>query len=399
MAEAMSWQRRGLGPWRRHILPVVIWLGASAAAGLLLMRRSGTSEQMGIAMPEQRALAALTDGRIRLLPVEVFAAVKAGQTLAVLEDERIQAALATATAEAVRLKSEVAAADDRLRNEAAVRQADYSAQARRYAVDVENERLREVELQVLLQGEVVRLEYLRLQRELYANLHAQAAVSDLKFQSADADFSALEKTVSERQRALAQVRLDLAAAQQRREEFSREHVASPALDQALAPLRDAITVQERRIDELATTSALLVLKAPLDGQVSQVLHGVGETVRAGEPIATIVATRPVAVVIYASPAQLVQFAPGTPVRLELLRTGWSRPVTRSYVQAVGPAAEPVPVRLLRNPAIPEWGWPVRIVVPVGADLLCGELIGVVAEGPGRSGGAGVAPVPNTGGAP
>lgn len=384
MAGSTTWQRRTLGNWRRQIIPVAVWLVAVGAAGTLLIRRSVTGELTGIAVPEQRAIAALADGRLRLLPVELFESVKEGQTLAVLEDDRIQAALATAAAEAARLRSEFVAAESRLTAEAAAQEADYVAQARRFAIDVENLRLREVELHVTLEADRARVEFLRLQRDLFGNLREQAAVSELRFKSAEADLAALERTISANQDVLSDVQQDLAQASRRQEEYARHHALPAELDKALDPLRAAITVQQRRIDELSAEQSLLILKCPLDGKVSQLLRGVGESIRTGEPILMIASTRPSAVMVYAAPSQLLRLGDGATVRLDLSRDGRDSKSVAAHVQAVGPTIEQLPARLWRNPSIPEWGWPVRISIPPAMDVLCGEMISVSAQsGPER----------------
>jgi len=384
VAGAMTWQRCGLGAWRRQIVPATVWIAAAGAAGLLLARRTAHCELTGLTVPEQRSVAALADGRVRLLPVDVLASVEEGQTLAVLEDERIEAALATASAETVRLRTEVAAAESRCLTEAAARQLDHFAQARGYAGDLEKLRLRESELRVALEGDRTRLDFLRVQCESYARLRGQGAVSELRAQSAQTDYAAAERKVTENAGALSQIREDLAEARRRQEEFTQARLLQPEVEKVLAPLRAAITVQERRVDELSARRALLVLRCPLDGQVSQVIRGVGESVRAGDPILTLVSSRPSAVVVYATPTQLPRLQSGSRVRLDWRQDGTGAKTIDSRVLAVGPVAEQLPARLWRSPSVPEWGWPVRIAIPAAMDVLGGEMVGVSAAGDART---------------
>ena len=324
MAQSVTWQGHAIWRWRRHALPLLVWLVAVAAAGWLFIHRSSTCELTGIARPEQRDVAALTNGRLRLVPVGLLDSVKEGQPLAVLEDDCLQASLATAAAEAARLRAELVAVEDRLTIDAAVQQADHMAEARRYAVDVESARLREIELQVTIETNRIKLEFLRLQKDLLSNLRGQRAVSELRFRSAEADHKAQEKNIAENQKALTQVRQDLEQARQRQESFAQNHVVPRAIDKALEPLRAAVTVQERRITELSLERSMLVLKSPMDGVVSQLLRGVGESVRTGEPILTVASPRPSAVVAYATAGQAVQFEAGSHVRLEVVREGLAR---------------------------------------------------------------------------
>lgn len=376
MAQTLSWQGHRVRRWRRHVVPAAVWLLAAAVAGGLLLHQSTTYALVGIAHVQQRAVAAQTDGRLRFVPVTLFDAVKAGQTLAVLEDDRIQALLATAAAEVARLRSELAAAEDRLAVEAAVQEAKHLTDARGYAVDVESNRLREIELQITLEADRVRLDYLRLQRDLLANLNEQRAVSDLRFRAAEAEYRALETRIGENEKALAEVRLALEQARQRQELFTQHHVEPPSVTKALEPLRAAVTVQERRIAELAVDRSLLVLTSPIDGVVSQLLRGAGESVRNGEPILTIAPTRASAVMAYASAAQLPRLQPGASVRLVVNREGSAGQSVDTRVQALGPTVEQLPPRLWRSPTVPEWGRPVMIAVPPVLGISGGELVGV-----------------------
>lgn len=376
MADAVKWQSYGLSRWRRHLIPVVVWLAASGGAVWLFAHRAQRCELVGIARGEQRQVAALTNGRLRMVPVVLFEAVKAGQTLAVLEDDRIRAALATAEAETARLRAELVATENRLTAEAALQDADQMAEARRFAIDVEGARLRELELRVALETDRITSEFLRLQAELLGSLREKRAVSELQFRSAETQYAALKRKIDENEKVLAQARIDLERARQRQELFAQHHPVSPELDKALEPLRAALTVQEHRIGELALERSMLVLASPMDGVVSELLRGVGEALLIGEPILTVTAAQPSEVIAYATPAQADQLETGAPVRLEVTREDGSRQVADSQVASVGPVAQQLPMQLWQNPTLPEWGWPVKIAIPAELRVLCDELVGV-----------------------
>lgn len=376
MAYSSVWHRYGLGPWRRHAVPLVVWLLAAGAAGRFMAHRSSSCELTGFACPTQRDVAALTEGRLRLVLVELLEAVTEGQPVAVLEDDLVQASLATAAAEASRLRAELAAAEGRIVVESAVQEAEHLAEARRCAVDVEMNRLKELEIAALIETDRVRLEFLRLQMAVLSKLQAQQAVSNLTSREAEAECGAIEKSVQENEKTLAQVRLDLAQARQRQEAFEKNHVVPQKVDQVLEPLRAAITVQERLMEELGIRREMLVLKSPMDGVIHQVWRGPGESVRIGEPVLTVVSPRPFAVVAYAAADQVSLFESGSPVRLQVARNGGDRQSEGSYVVAIGPMAEELPAQLRRNPTVPEWGWPVKIAVPPTLGVLCGEMVGV-----------------------
>ena len=87
MARDAKWQSYGFGRWRRHSMPVLVWMGAVAAVIWLIGHRAACVELVGIARAEQRQVAAVNDGRLAMIPVRLFEQVRAGETLAVLEDE------------------------------------------------------------------------------------------------------------------------------------------------------------------------------------------------------------------------------------------------------------------------------------------------------------------------
>lgn len=296
--------------------------------------------------------------------------------MAVLEDDRVRAELATAAAETARLRAELAATEDRLTAEALVQDAEQMAEARRFAIDLESTRLWTLELTVELETDRITLEFLRFQAEWLGNLHEKHDASQYEVESAQSEFEATKKKIEENESALAQAELDLQNAQRRQESFARHHPVPPTLDKALEPLRAALTVQRRRIDELSLERAILVLCSPMDGVVSTVLRGAGETLLAGEPVLTVAASQPSEVIAYATAAQAGRLEAGMPTQLEVSREGSPRRVAKSHVVAIGPTVEQLPVRLWQNPAVPEWGWPIKIAIAQQLGIRPGELVGV-----------------------
>ena len=119
-----------------------------------------------------------------------------------------------------------------------------------------------------------------------------------------------------------------------------------------------------------------MLSSPMDGVVITVLRGAGETLLAGEPVLTVAAAQPSEVIAYATAAQAGRLEAGTPTELEVTREGSPRRVIKSHVVAVGPTVEQLPVRLWQNPAVPEWGWPIKIAIARQLGARPGELVGV-----------------------
>jgi len=154
--------------------------------------------------------------------------------------------------------------------------------------------------------------------------------------------------------------------------------------------RRAVEVQEREIDRLLARREPLVLTAPIDGVVSQILRrpvrrtgeGVvrqmirraGEAVLDGEPILTVSATEPDEILTYARREQSGLVRVG--MEVEIIKETEPAQIARSHIVYLGPIMEVMPQRLWIVPDIPGWGRPMLIKIPSGLKLLPGEVVGI-----------------------
>jgi len=329
---------------------------------------------LGIARGELRQVAALTGGRLLMVPVRLFDKVAEGQTLAVLQDEHLQAQWATAAAEANRLQTDCAAAEETLASRWRLEQAAALDDARQVAFDAEGAHLRVLELTALIEMDRITLQGLRYKLDVTRLLYEKNAATLFEVQWAQTEHDALGSKIVENEKVLEEAQGHLAAAEQRLKDYTAARPLPPAMDKVLAPLRQAVVVQQRRMDELALERAMLVVRSPLEGYVSGVLRGAGETVAAREPIVTIAAAEPSEVVAYATADQARQMRAGA--RVQLVRRGLRPAVTESEIAGLGPDAVQLPPQMWRNPALPEWGWPMRIVARPELQLKPGEVVGV-----------------------
>ena len=51
-----------------------------------------------------------------------------------------------------------------------------------------------------------------------------------------------------------------------------------------------------------------------------------------------------------------------------------RVTVESLVERIGPQVEPIPLHQLRDPRLPEWGFPVRIALQPSQNWIPGELV-------------------------
>ena len=371
---------RRCGRLHPHILPVLVWLGAAACVVVLFRYRSQRFEVLGIAQGEVHQIAATCRGRLESVPVQLFDKVSRGDTVAiintVLDDENLTAELAVISAEIQHLTAELIPTQDRLLAEATEREIDKIAAQRRFNVDVENTRLRILELKVQLETDRKILEDLELdiksfiiQDRLQTDDAALYELQKLKVRR-----NTLAKKIEESKHLLTQAEQDLKQAQQRRDEFAQRQPQHPSVGGALKVIHKAIEVQEQRMKELIARRNALVLKSPIDGMVSQIQNGPGEAVLVGEPILNITELKPREIIAYADENQARQIQKGTAV--ELIKTSEPAQIAKSEVTYLGPNISQMPVRLWRNPNIAQWGRPILIKIPPGLKLIPGETVGV-----------------------
>ena len=108
------------------------------------------------------------------------------------------------------------------------------------------------------------------------------------------------------------------------------------------------------------------------GTVMSIHRRPGEGAVVGKTILIIAADQASYITGYLREDRMVKPVPGMPVDLRT-RT---RPAHsyRSEIVSVCAEVQPIPARHWRYPAVAEWGLPIRIAMPPGAELVPGELI-------------------------
>jgi multidrug resistance efflux pump len=195
----------------------------------------------------------------------------------------------------------------------------------------------------------------------------------------------LEPEVIQLQCTLVRQRIDestktLSAAQQRKKAWEArlaEYVKAQdaALEMQLQPIRASIVTQQTRIDAVVLQVKALMVRSPLAGTVTAIHCWPGQNLRIGTPIMTIAAREGQYILGYVRQERGIR--PRVGMNVDVKVRSLPRRSVASVVQQVGPQVEPVPLHQLRDPKIPEWGTPVRIVLPEALDLRPGELVDLV----------------------
>jgi multidrug resistance efflux pump len=368
------------GRIRRQILPLLVWIAAVAGVVVLFYRGTQKFEVVGIAQTEARQVSVNCTGRLKTLSVQLFDNVAKDQNLAiidtVLDNENIQAELAVVSAEIERLKAELATTEDKAKLEATSIESDRMTAQRRFTVDVENARLRILQLKTVIEADRLAMENIAIDKKI-ATVRSITDINETTYyeqKKIDGEYKRLAGKIKDNEQLLAQAQQGLNEAANRSEQFDQNQPFHPSVDNSLNVIRKAIKVQEQRVEQLLVKGVPIILKAPIAGVVSTIAVKPGETVLPGSTILTIAENKPLEVLAYAREDQINEIKEGTMV--ELIKQTPPAQIARTQVFYVGPVVEQVPTRLWMNPNVPQWGRPFLIRVPSDMKLRPGETVGV-----------------------
>ena len=163
-------------------------------------------------------------------------------------------------------------------------------------------------------------------------------------------------------------------------------ITDEAVATRVRPLRARLETQTARIVNLIEARARLTLRAPIDGQVTSVLHVTGDPVNPGDPIVSLVATSATRVVGYAPEELAHAFQPGGHITAA---PRVRRIAAEGTITAVGAEVVEMPRHLWVAPDRPRFGRPIYIELASTAEqplpLLAGESVNVAMRG--ETGGA------------
>lgn len=366
-----------------RFLPVLVWVGAVLCVVGLFHRRTARFEIVGIAQPQVRQVAATCRARLISVPVQLFDKVNEGDTVAVLsvvlDDERIEAELQTIAADMNHVEAQLTELRNNYVVEIVNRESEWWAEMRAFTADVVAAKQHIVDANAALETDQAMLE--KMQQGITSfTIENQAALgTDIalyhQLQTMKANRDTLVKKIGRDKGVLDKYQKELEDANDRREKFKKYRPIAGTKDEDAQRVIDlAKEALERRRDELRARRKKLVLTAPCDGYVSNIVSRVGEAVMQGVEILSIAEEKPHVIIAYASEAVVGQIEIGKPV--ELVKNSKPEQIARSEVTYIGPRVEQMPIRLWRNPNFPQWGRPMLIEIPPGMKLIPGEMVGI-----------------------
>jgi HlyD family secretion protein len=370
-----------LSDLRRGLLPAVVWTLAAVAAGVMLGSRARSREFVGLAQALRYEVSAPVSGTIVSVPVHELERVEAGDVVAQLDDEALEAQVRTAVTAAGQLSAELEAARSRLTSGGGPLAEGYASDLRRFWLDEQRRGLDALSLEVTVETDQVELERRRLDFERTQKLYDDGLVPEMDRDNAELVMKEVATRIASTQALLDQTRADQQTAQKRREDFERSHPYEPALDAALRPLVEAVNVQHSRLEELRVERKHLTLYSPIAGEVSQVLCRPGQAVVPGEAVVMVTEPIPQEIIAYLPERMAGHVAERTVVTIA--RRSDPNRAAQSFVTRVGASMETLPAILWRDSNRPEYGLPIAIAATPALKLTPGEVVFVRA---GRLGG-------------
>jgi multidrug resistance efflux pump len=363
-----------IAEFRQRRLPVLVWCAAAITCAVLLVGRGAHYEYIGLAQALSYEVSAPMTGQLESVFVDVYDEVDAGDVLVRLDDTELAARLERSLATVRQLSAEVEATRSQVLATGAQTDADWTNNLRRFQTNEEERRLSMLELQVAVESGEIEQERLALETARAATLLETGLVGQAEYDSIRLTHVEVTQRNEDNRILLAQTEQEYLAAQGRRREFERGLPSRPDEEPFLRPLREAVTAETQRLDEIRALREALVLRSPISGQISQVLCRQGQAVVPGEPIMTIAELGVKEIVTFLAETDDRVVQRQSLVRVASLR----RPAraTESYVVRLGPGVELMPERLWRDPAIPSYGRAVVIAANPALNLTPGELIQV-----------------------
>ena len=353
--------RRRLQWVRCRLLPVVVWLAVVAVVVVFWRERVAVFDAPGMIEAERQAvIAPLQSGTLVGLTVGLSQRVERGTVVARLDDAAVRAALEVAQAELKRLHAELRATEQRLRDEAELERVNLFSKTRNYAVRTEQLRLDKLDRMIQLENDQVELQRLGAMLERSRALHDRNVIGDQEYDDVKFRYEALKRKIAASKEALTVVERQLAAALDRAG-MPGETIRNESIEVALSPLREAINVQLKRLDEIKLQRQALILRSPIAGVVTALYKNVGDTVLAGDPVVTVADLSTMQVVSFVEQGRPLEPREGMVV--EVRRRFPQVQVARARVVRVGSQVERIPRSYLGNSPMRRWGVRVLIELP------------------------------------
>lgn len=367
-------RKRRFGRWLLRAVPAVVWLAAVAFAIVLYQDLSYRGSLVGYAAHAPVTLAHPEPTTVRDVRVKLYDQVREGQVLLTLDDAPDRIQLAAIEADIRRLSSEIDAEQARLTMDSGWSSADVDDLSRRFAVDRESAHIAYLEQLAVDASNRMALRGAKIELEFVEGLYETGQAALVEFNDIRTEVESLEALVAGNEEVLTQQREAFEEADRRWSVFTKELDVSARFESVLTPLRLAVDVRRRELEEIVLRIDRNTVRAPFEGQVTLLPAQSGLTLAAGMPLVAISPTTTQQVIAYVPEDRALSIRTGERVEVRRVAAGASdRPFSGKLVSLSG-AVDEAPLRFRRAPTVPFWGRGLVVELDEGQELLPGEAV-------------------------
>ena len=362
----------------RRTMPLIVWSVCALIVAVMLVGRARSYHYVGLARAMEYEISSSTPATLEAVIVDLFDDVESGDVVAKLDDRPLLAAIRVSEAAIQQLSAQLDATRVKISSDSGQGVAGWTADLRRFQIDEEQRRLGMLSLRVDIESDRVELELRILEKNRAASLVEAGIISQGEYDIARLAQEQVQRRLEDNVILLAQLKKEFEDAQARREAFEGEHPQSFEDEPLLNPLRQAITVETLRLEEIELMRRSMLLRSPVVGQVSEILCQRGQAVRPGEPILLIAEQSVREIIAYLDEEAGSNIEPNQTVLVA--SGGEAGTVAESVVLRVSPSVQLLPERLWRSPRVPDYGRAVVIAASPAMNLTPGQAVDVKFEG-------------------
>lgn len=363
------WQRI-----RYRMMPVIVFVVCGIMSFQLWRTNALTANAVGVVSAQDVPAVSLAEGTLMPMSGKTFKLydeVKAGEVIAVLNSKQIELELDVIQKQILALQEELKAESYLIEIELQDKYRDQATMVRRLTEQVESIRLEILDREADLAANEIELE--RQDQKLLTLstiFPGEAGENNLEVINTKLRRDIVKKQVENIKKALAEARLQLAAANDRL--AALPEVIKADVNRVLAPIRGEIDVAKAELAEVQFRQSNLMVKAPISGKITDIHKFPGETIQAGDGIMTISSNTDPFIIAYIRNSQRI--FPKTGMEVHVKTRLQPHDAMIGKVEEVGVQFQIIPEQLVTRTDIIEWGLPVRISYPEGLQARPNEMV-------------------------
>lgn len=357
----------------KRAAPTVVWLMAIGVAFYFWDGFGHGGTIIGLGEDLSTVIAPGESGIVRQVHVDLHQSVDPGQIILTMDDRQERIRLAALRSDIKRLHGEVAAAEAQLTADNARAHTEGKDLERRFLWDRETAHLEYLEHLLTDARDRIQLRGVQVEFERVSELYKSDRASPSEFNEVKTLTDTLKDRVERNAGVAEQFKKHFDAADRRWFEYSNRQSDSVDFDPVLTPLRLAVEVRKRDLEELVFKIDAHVLRSPIQGQVTILTARPGMQIDAGVVVAAISPSATRRVVAYLPEQMARSVRIGAKVSaIPIARDFGERREHVGTVTSLSTALTEAPPRFRRTANQPFWGRELIVTLQGGSSMLPGE---------------------------